>query len=67
MGSLNVTHVDIQGVKEVFEKHKDEVSKGIKVHFNMDDSGILNVDKVKTSIEQQAKIHYLSNLDRYCI
>ena len=46
MGSLNLTHVQIKGVKEVFEKHKDEVSKGIKVHFNMDESGILNVDKV---------------------
>ena len=48
MGSLNISHVEIKGVKEVFEKHKDEVSKGIKVHFNMDDSGILNVDKVRS-------------------
>ena len=46
MGTLNITHVEIKGVKEVFEKHKDEISKGIKVHFNMDDSAILNVDKV---------------------
>ena len=46
IGSLNLTHIEIKGVKEAFEKHKDETSKGIKVHFNMDDSGILNVDKV---------------------
>jgi len=34
-------------VQEIFEKHDGEESKGIKVHFRLDESGILRLDKVK--------------------
>lgn len=47
MGKLNLTQVQLQGVPSVFEKHKDEESKGIKVHFRIDDSGIVEIDKVE--------------------
>jgi hypoxia up-regulated 1 len=54
MGSLNITKVDVAGVTEVFEKHKDEESKGIKVHFNMDESGLFKVDKIDIVFEKMA-------------
>lgn len=48
MGKLNLTQVQLRDVEAVFEKHKNEESKGIKVHFKMDDSGIIEIDKVVT-------------------
>ena len=45
MGSLNISEVDILGVKDVFQKHTTDESKGIKVLFKMDDSGVLRVEK----------------------
>lgn len=47
-----MTHYELKGVQDVFAKHKDEQSKGIKVHFNMDDSGILAVDKADIIFEK---------------
>lgn len=38
--------VDLSGVGAANEKNKEAVSKGIKAYFNMDDSGILTLDKV---------------------
>ena len=38
--------MNVKGVKDIFAKHEGEESKGIKVHFRLDDSGLLNVDKV---------------------
>ena len=55
MGSLNVTQVQLKGVEEIFEKHKGEESKGIKVHFKMDDSGVVELDKIDISFEKEAK------------
>lgn len=55
MGSLNVTQVQLKGVEEIFEKHKDDESKGIKVHFKMDDSGVVELDKIDISFEKEAK------------
>jgi hypothetical protein len=46
MGNLNISHVQVKGVAEIFENHKNEETKGIKVHFKMDDSGIVELDKV---------------------
>jgi len=54
IGSLNISKVDLAGVTEVFEKHKDEESKGIKVHFNMDESGLFQVDKIDIVFEKIA-------------
>jgi len=52
IGSLNISRVEVKGVKEVFEKHENEESKGIKVHFKIDDNGILNVEKIDISFEK---------------
>uniref|UniRef100_A0A3Q3N245 Hypoxia up-regulated protein 1 n=1 Tax=Labrus bergylta TaxID=56723 RepID=A0A3Q3N245_9LABR len=46
-GSLNLTTVKLSGVGSSFQKHTDAESKGIKAHFNMDESGVLLLDRVK--------------------
>lgn len=45
-GSLNLTTVKLSGVGSSFLKHVDAESKGIKAHFNMDESGVLLLDRV---------------------
>ena len=60
----NVPLFPIQGVPDALEKHKDDVnteSKGIKAHFNLDDSGLLHVTGIEsvfektTTVEEQEK------------
>ncbi|PIO28662.1 hypothetical protein AB205_0007910, partial [Aquarana catesbeiana] len=43
--SRNLTTVKLSGVGESFQKNSDYESKGIKAHFNMDESGILSLDR----------------------
>ncbi|XP_054481698.1 hypoxia up-regulated protein 1 [Anoplopoma fimbria] len=50
-GSLNLTTVKLSGVGESFQKHTDAESKGIKAHFNMDESGVLLLDRVESVFE----------------
>uniref|UniRef100_A0A8C3LQ79 Hypoxia up-regulated protein 1 n=1 Tax=Chrysolophus pictus TaxID=9089 RepID=A0A8C3LQ79_CHRPC len=50
-GSLNLTTVRLKGVGESFKKHSDYESKGIKAHFNMDESGVLSLDRVESVFE----------------
>uniref|UniRef100_A0A671VA91 Hypoxia up-regulated protein 1 n=1 Tax=Sparus aurata TaxID=8175 RepID=A0A671VA91_SPAAU len=45
-GSLNLTTVKLSGVDRSFQKHADAESKGIKAHFNMDESGVLLLDRI---------------------
>uniref|UniRef100_A0A672N600 Hypoxia up-regulated protein 1 n=1 Tax=Sinocyclocheilus grahami TaxID=75366 RepID=A0A672N600_SINGR len=45
-GSQNLTTVKLSGVGSSFKKHSDAESKGIKAHFNMDESGVLILDRV---------------------
>uniref|UniRef100_A0A673YTQ2 Hypoxia up-regulated protein 1 n=1 Tax=Salmo trutta TaxID=8032 RepID=A0A673YTQ2_SALTR len=45
-GSLNLTTVQLSGVGSSFQKHTGAESKGIKAHFNMDESGMLLLDRV---------------------
>uniref|UniRef100_A0A8C1IXI3 Hypoxia up-regulated protein 1 n=1 Tax=Cyprinus carpio TaxID=7962 RepID=A0A8C1IXI3_CYPCA len=47
-GSQNLTTVKLSGVGSSFKKHSDAESKGIKAHFNMDESGVLILDRVST-------------------
>uniref|UniRef100_A0A8C2YBR5 Hypoxia up-regulated protein 1 n=1 Tax=Coturnix japonica TaxID=93934 RepID=A0A8C2YBR5_COTJA len=49
-GSLNLTTVRLKGVGESFKKHSDYESKGIKAHFNMDESGVLSLDRVSAAL-----------------
>ncbi|KAK6322555.1 hypothetical protein J4Q44_G00073470 [Coregonus suidteri] len=50
-GSLNLTTVQLSGVGSSFKKHTDAESKGIKAHFNMDESGVLLLDRVESVFE----------------
>ncbi|XP_037543545.1 hypoxia up-regulated protein 1 [Nematolebias whitei] len=50
-GSPNLTTVKLSGVAAGFQKHADAESKGIKAHFNMDESGILLLDRVESVFE----------------
>lgn len=57
-GSLNLTTVKLSGVGSSFLKHTDAESKGIKAHFNMDESGVLLLDRV-SSIPSPLQLHFL--------
>lgn len=37
----------LKGVGESFKKYPDYESKGIKAHFNLDESGVLSLDRVR--------------------
>ncbi|XP_033834268.1 hypoxia up-regulated protein 1 isoform X1 [Periophthalmus magnuspinnatus] len=50
-GSRNLTTVKLSGVGSSFQKHSDAESKGIKAHFNMDESGLLLLDRVESVFE----------------
>ncbi|XP_072011773.1 hypoxia up-regulated protein 1 isoform X2 [Engystomops pustulosus] len=50
-GSHNLTTVKLGGVGESFQKNAEYESKGIKAHFNMDESGILSLDRVEAVFE----------------
>ncbi|KAM9219988.1 hypoxia up-regulated protein 1 isoform 1-T1 [Dugong dugon] len=50
-GSQNLTTVKLKGVGESFKKYPDYESKGIKAHFNLDESGVLNLDRVESVFE----------------
>ncbi|KAJ2951584.1 hypothetical protein O0L34_g13736 [Tuta absoluta] len=54
IGALNLTQVVLSGVSAALSKHTaDNVEhKGIKAHFNMDDSGILNLVNVEFVAEK---------------
>uniref|UniRef100_A0A8C1GJL5 Hypoxia up-regulated protein 1 n=1 Tax=Cyprinus carpio TaxID=7962 RepID=A0A8C1GJL5_CYPCA len=52
-GSQNLTTVKLSGVGSSFKKHSEAESKGIKAHFNMDESGVLILDRVSTGFTIQ--------------
>ncbi|XP_047099616.1 hypoxia up-regulated protein 1 isoform X1 [Schistocerca piceifrons] len=55
LGSLNLSRVDLTGVSEALSKHKDShgvESKGIKAHFSMDESGVLQLSGVELALEK---------------
>ncbi|KOB67053.1 Hypoxia up-regulated protein 1 [Operophtera brumata] len=54
IGALNLTEVVLSGVGDALSKHTgDNVEhKGIKAHFNLDDSGILNLVNVEFVAEK---------------
>ncbi|XP_050344063.1 hypoxia up-regulated protein 1 isoform X2 [Nymphalis io] len=54
IGALNLTQVVLTGVRNALEKNSGEniEHKGIKAHFNLDDSGILNLVNVEFVAEK---------------
>jgi len=54
LGSRNIADVELSGVKEAHDKYSkqnDTESKGVKAHFRMDESGILNLESVEAVYE----------------
>lgn len=51
---LNLTQVQLAEVAEVYAEHAGDgvESKGLKVHFQMDDSGLLNLTGVEAVFEK---------------
>ncbi|XP_014608024.1 PREDICTED: hypoxia up-regulated protein 1 [Polistes canadensis] len=54
IGNLNLSTIKLTGVAEALEKHSKEgaESKGIKAHFNLDDSGLLNLINIELVSEK---------------
>ncbi|TRY72547.1 hypothetical protein TCAL_12730 [Tigriopus californicus] len=55
IGSLNLTEVKVKGLAPILEKYAQQSnveSKGVKAHFNLDDSGLLGVSTVEAVFEQ---------------
>ncbi|KAL2739178.1 hypoxia up-regulated protein 1 [Vespula maculifrons] len=54
VGNLNLSTIKLTGVAEALEKHAKEgaESKGIKAHFSMDESGLLNLINVELVSEK---------------
>ena len=46
IGRLNLSEVFMSGVSDALSSHEDGDAKGIKAHFRMDESGLLNLDYV---------------------
>ncbi|KAM8721716.1 hypothetical protein ACLKA7_007566 [Drosophila subpalustris] len=55
IGSLNITRVQLQQVKELLEKSKKDIvdNKGIKAYFYLDDSGIFRCTGVEYVYDKQ--------------
>ncbi|GAB6024272.1 hypothetical protein CHUAL_008965 [Chamberlinius hualienensis] len=53
-GSTNILNVSVSGVAEQLSKHSGDNSeyKGVKAHFKMDDSGILQLDQFESVFEK---------------
>ena len=51
--SSELAQVRLTDVEDVFGKHADDARNGIKVHFRMDNSGILHVDTVDVTFEKR--------------
>ncbi|XP_063606713.1 hypoxia up-regulated protein 1-like [Penaeus indicus] len=54
----NISHVLVSGVTSAFQKHQQEGSepKGIKAHFNMDDSGVLALSMMEAVFEKSVLV-----------
>merc|ERR1711976_323372 len=55
IGKTHLSHVEVEGVPGNLEKHKDVAnteSRGIKAHFNIDDSGLLHVTGIESVFEK---------------
>ena len=56
MGSSNITKVELTGVAKALEKNSGDgiESKGVKAHFNLDDSGIFTLSLVESVFEKNS-------------
>ena len=55
IGNTHLAHVQVKGVSEALNKHKNDANtetKGVKAHFNLDDSGLILVTSVESVFEK---------------
>merc|ERR1712061_601330 len=55
VGSMNLTSVLVKGVKEALDKNlvgENIETKGVKAHFQLDDSGILSITIIESTFEK---------------
>merc|ERR1712213_94223 len=55
IGKTHLSHVQVEGVPGALDKHKEAInteSKGIKAHFNLDDSGLLQITGIESVFEK---------------
>ena len=55
IGKTHLSNVQVSGVSGALEKHKDTENtetKGIKAHFNLDDSGLIHVTSIESVFEK---------------
>lgn len=64
IGLLNISQVEVTDIKKIFDKHENEDSKGIKVHFKIDDDGILNLEKIDIAFEKEGAEEETSTLSK---
>lgn len=57
IGSLNLSVVNLVGVQDAMSKHigEDCESKGVKVHFHLDENGILKIDHAESIFEKKTE------------
>lgn len=58
MPVTNISLIEVTGVTDVFEKQLAEgaEAKGIKAHFNMDDSGVLTLGQIEAVFEKSVMV-----------
>lgn len=57
-GSTNISSVDLMGITKTYESEMSDegsIYKGVKIHFNMDESGILSLRGAKMYVEKPPK------------
>ena len=55
IGNTHLAHIQVKGVAEALNKHKNDANtetKGVKAHFNLDDSGLIQVTSVESVFEK---------------
>merc|ERR1711997_411887 len=53
---MGLMSVDVTGVKSALEKHEKATPKGIKVHFNLDDSGFFSMTRIEHLFEEGVEV-----------
>ena len=58
MGCRNISYVLVSGVTSAFEKHIGEGAepKGIKAHFNLDDSGVMLISSIEAVFDKNVTV-----------
>lgn len=47
-----LTHVQLSGVDDAHKQNEKLAQKGVKAHFNLDESGLLQLEKVEAHFEK---------------